>query len=388
MGPTPLLPTPAKDIVPKGAPIFDMIVWFLLFTANIQNKRENLGMMTTTMVLFTFLIPLLLRISIMRELDQILFLRETSPSRLMRELLYPLPQILDDGPVVRLASILLLGGFEEQMEEWSMSISVSLGMKAMGKLNREIFALTLGSKQIPPYANTMSKKKKALKNHQYQRSLQSRGDRALQLMLIEDSLPSISDLINSHLSKYITLAANDCGYDGTAEELIVQYVHPLFLRAHSAASKEDNPGWQEAKQGKFADDYWKAMEVEIFTLESIDAWEVVDCVDDMNVINSTWAFKCKRYPDGLIKKFKARFCARGVQQLEGIDFFEIYAPVVQWTTIRLMFVLEVLLGLKLLQGNVPVLFCTQILRRTRRYTLICQWALLSMARMERRRASS
>ncbi len=36
-------------------------------------------------------------------------------------------------------------------------------MKAMGKLNREMFALTLGSKLIPPCANTMSKKKKALK---------------------------------------------------------------------------------------------------------------------------------------------------------------------------------------------------------------------------------
>jgi hypothetical protein len=49
------------------------------------------------MVLFTFLIPLLLRISKMIELNLILFLREMSPSRLMRELLYPLPQILDDG---------------------------------------------------------------------------------------------------------------------------------------------------------------------------------------------------------------------------------------------------------------------------------------------------
>ncbi len=61
-------------------------------------------------------------------------------------------------------------------------------------------------------------------------------------MSIEDSLPSISDLINSPLSKYITLAVNDCGYDGTAEELIVSYVYPLFLKAHSAASKLDNPG--------------------------------------------------------------------------------------------------------------------------------------------------
>ncbi len=118
------------------------------------------------------------------------------------------------------------------------------------------------------------------------------------------------------------------------------------MRAHSAASKEDNPGWREATREKFADNYWKAMEVEIFTLESIDAWGVVKREDHMNIINSTWAFKCKRYPDGLIKKVKARFCARGDQQLQGIGFFETYAPVVQWTTIRLMFVLEVLLDLK------------------------------------------
>jgi hypothetical protein len=61
------------------------------------------------------------------------------------------------------------------------------------------------------------------------------------------------------------LAANDCGYDGTAKELVVSYVHPLFLQAHSAASKMDNPGWQEAMWRKLTNDYWKAMEVEIFT---------------------------------------------------------------------------------------------------------------------------
>jgi hypothetical protein len=78
------------------------------------------------------------------------------------------------------------------------------------------------------------------------------------------------------MSKYITLAANDCGCDGTAEDLIVSYVHPLFLQAHSAASKLDNPGWREATRDKFADDYWKAMELEIFTLEKNEAWQVVN----------------------------------------------------------------------------------------------------------------
>jgi hypothetical protein len=90
-------------------------------------------------------------------------------------------------------------------------------------------------------------------------------------------------------------------------------------------------------------------------LEAINAWSVIDRLDH-HVIASTWAFKCKRYPDGLIKKFKARFCARGNQKLEGIDFFETYAPVVQWTTIRLMLILEILLGLKSKQGDVTCAF--------------------------------
>jgi hypothetical protein len=181
--------------------------------------------------------------------------------------------------------------------------------KALEMLNCDIYALTFGNRQKPPQGQIMSKKKKRLKYKQYWRSLQSTGDRALQLMSLEDSLPSISDLINSPLSKYITLTANGCGYEGTATELLVSYVHPLFLKEHSAASKLDNPGWKEATRGKFVDDYWKGIELEIFTLESINAWEVVECKDDMKVINSTLAFKCKWYPDDFIKNIKARFCA-------------------------------------------------------------------------------
>jgi hypothetical protein len=102
-------------------------------------------------------------------------------------------------------------------------------------------------------------------------------------------------------------------------------------------------------------------------LESIDAWDVVEREDDMNVINSTWAFKCKQYPDGLIKKFKARFCAQGDQQLEGIEFFETYAPVRKWTTVCfcVMFDLKVLLGLKSLQGDVTCAFQHADLEKTK-----------------------
>ena len=109
----------------------------------------------------------------------------------------------------------------------------------------------------------------------------------------------------------------------------MSYAHPLFLKAHFAASKLDSPSWKEATQGKFANKYWKTMELEISTLEALGAWEVLKYDSEMtpNVIQSTWAFKCKSFPNGLNKKFKDWFCAQGDMQLEGVDFFETYAPV-------------------------------------------------------------
>ena len=82
----------------------------------------------------------------------------------------------------------------------------------------------------------------------------------------DTSLPSVEDILASPLSRFITFAANSCGYKGSAQELMVNWVHPFFLKAKSAASKEDNPTWWEAMKGPFADEYWKAACKEIQTL--------------------------------------------------------------------------------------------------------------------------
>ncbi len=106
--------------------------------------------------------------------------------------------------------------------------------------------------------------------------MKENGDLLLLMLSMTDGIPTVAELMDSTLAKNITLAANDCGYSGTAEDLIVTYVHPLFLKTHSAASKLDNPSWKEATQGKFADEYWKAMELENAILEALGAWEVFD----------------------------------------------------------------------------------------------------------------
>jgi hypothetical protein len=136
----------------------------------------------------------------------------------------------------------------------------------LAKLNRDVFTPTLGSRQIPPRALILSKKTQRIKFKQYCRRLKENGGLLLSMLSMTDGIPTVAKLMDSPLAKYITFAANDCGYSGTAEELIVTYVHPLFLKTHSAASKLDNPSWKEATQGKFADVCWKAMELEIATL--------------------------------------------------------------------------------------------------------------------------
>ncbi|KAL7449040.1 hypothetical protein ACHAXS_000184 [Conticribra weissflogii] len=66
----------------------------------------------------------------------------------------------------------------------------------------------------------------------------------------------------------------------------------------------------------------------------------------MNVIDGTWAFKCKQYPNGTVRKIEAHFCACWNQHSKGIDFLETSAPNLQWTTTCLMLILENQLGMK------------------------------------------
>jgi len=102
------------------------------------------------------------------------------------------------------------------------------------------------------------------------------------------------------------------------------------------AAAEDNPNFGQAMNGPNAESFWDASVKEISTLQKLNSWTQVKRQKGMNVIQSTWAYKIKRFPDGLVCKLKARFCVRGDMQIEGVDFFNTFAPVVQWATVRLL----------------------------------------------------
>ena len=122
---------------------------------------------------------------------------------------------------------------------------------------------------------------------------------------------------------------------------------PRVLEARIKKSKynKDNPSFDTATRGPFQAQFWQAMRIKFKTFtKEFECWEYVPN-PGKNFLPSTWAFKIKRYPDGRVKKFKARFCARGDRQQEGIDYFETWAPVVQWLTVRIVMTLAVKLNL-------------------------------------------
>ena len=91
------------------------------------------------------------------------------------------------------------------------------------------------------------------------------------------------------------------------------------------------------------------MDDEIQSLMRRDTWEIVSrkSVADHNVLPGTWSFKCKMKPDWKTSKFKARYCVGGdIHEIMSHKPLNSYSPVVQWSTVRLMLVLQCILGLQ------------------------------------------
>jgi hypothetical protein len=82
-----------------------------------------------------------------------------------------------------------------------------------------------------------------------------------------------------------------------------------------------------------------------------------------NIIGVQWVYKRKRFPDGTIRKLKARLVVRGDQQVYGVDYFDTYAPVVSWTTVRTLLTMSCVLGLETKQIDYTLAFCQATLER-------------------------
>jgi hypothetical protein len=72
------------------------------------------------------------------------------------------------------------------------------------------------------------------------------------------------------------------------------------------------------------------------------------------VIGCKWVFK--RKTDGSNVRYKARLVAKGYSQVQGVDFNEVFSPVVKRTSIRVLLALVASKNLELEQMDVKTAF--------------------------------
>lgn len=95
---------------------------------------------------------------------------------------------------------------------------------------------------------------------------------------------------------------------------------------------------------------WKqAMETEYKSLIENNTWSVIDLPVGKKVIPCKWIFKTKRDDAGNISRYKARLVIKGFKQTKGIDYHEVYAPVIRYSSIRYLIGLAAKYKLKIHQ---------------------------------------
>ena len=125
--------------------------------------------------------------------------------------------------------------------------------------------------------------------------------------------------------------------------LITSSVYPTTLQ--EAMKNNEMEGWMGAMMD----------EMESFKKNSV--WKLVPKPKDRKSVGCKWVFRKKEaLHENETPSFKARLVAKGYSQKEGVDYDEIFSPVVKHTSIRMLLALVAQFNIELEQLDVKTAF--------------------------------
>ncbi|CAI7731963.1 unnamed protein product [Closterium sp. NIES-53] len=138
------------------------------------------------------------------------------------------------------------------------------------------------------------------------------------------------------------------------EECAFAFFSPMEMPGEPATLKE-------ALESSDAEEWKKAMEIELKSIKENDTWELVELPEGRKAIMSKWLFKIKSDADGKIERYKSRLVAKGYQQKEKVDYKELFASVVKPTTLRTLLAGAAIKGWVVKQMDVTTVFLNGVL---------------------------
>ena len=139
----------------------------------------------------------------------------------------------------------------------------------------------------------------------------------------------------------------------------------LIAHALASVSPEEIPDpttYDEAVSSKYGKKWLDAMNEEMDSLRKNKTWIVVPRPQGQKVVSCKWIFRIKEgMVEGEPPRYKARLVAKGFTQVEGIDYTDIFSPVVKYKTIRMMLAVAAHEDLEVEQLDVKTTFLNGVL---------------------------
>jgi len=114
--------------------------------------------------------------------------------------------------------------------------------------------------------------------------------------------------------------------------------------------------YQEAISGKNADKWNRAIEEELEAHKKNGTWRLTFLPEGRSTIGCKWVFKIKGTLSEDNLRYKARLCAKSFTQKPGIDYEEIFSPVVRYKSIRTLLAMAAERDLEIEQFDVKTAF--------------------------------